>query len=414
MAIALSTTSEKCNVFDDPIFDNSIVSLHQHTYKPYGSPTYRNSDEIRIPVHFQDLILDISESYIYIEGKFTPAEAGKRCYLANNALAFLFDEIRYELGGEQVAIVRKPGITSAMKTMLSFGDSQNSVLLTYGWGLDEDKQDILDTTSHVFSGRLPLKYIMGFAEDYTKGIINVKQELILIIARSFKNCYIGEVDATLEINKIEWKIQHVVPEDRLKLKLMSRINKSPSFTAARVKIAYRMWDLYELPALRETSSDIWAIKTSTSLERPRYIIVGFQSTGNSDNSAKDATAFLHANVSDIRLYLNSNVYPYERWNLDFSKKLFGSAYYAYINFQRSYYSKEISEPMLTYGNFMNNPLFVIDCSHQSEAVKTSTVDIKLEFETRANKFPSNVKVFALILHDAMINYSALDGSVYLR
>ncbi|MGH9701538.1 MAG: hypothetical protein ACRD52_19055, partial [Candidatus Acidiferrales bacterium] len=183
----MMATSEKIEVFAEPITDNSIIGLQEHTYKPYGSPLFNNSDEIRIPVHFQDIILDISESYIYIEGSFKASDATKKCYLSNNALAFLFDEIRYEMGGEQVAVVRKPGVTTTLKTMVSARASQAKSLLTCGWGLDEAKQDIVDSRSHVFSGKLPLKYLMGFAEDYTRGIFNVKQELILIIARSFQN-----------------------------------------------------------------------------------------------------------------------------------------------------------------------------------------------------------------------------------
>lgn len=408
--MAVSTTSEKLEIFDEPIFDNSLVSLHEHTYKPYGSPSYKNSDEIRIPVHFQDLILDIANSYIYIEGKFTPTDGTKSCYLSNNALAFLFEEIRYEMGGEQVAVVRKPGITSTLKTMASFGEHQAKALLPCGWGLSATKQDILDTNSHMFSGKLPLKYLMGFAEDYTKGILNVKQELILIIARTYRNCYIGEVDANIEISKIEWKIRHIIPEDRQKLKLLSRLSKSN--TKSFVKVAYRMWDLYELPTLRETSSDIWAIKTSTSLERPRYIIIGLQNTSHFENRANDATAFSHADLNNIRLYLNSEVFPYERWNLDFSKKLYSAAYYAYENFQRSYYGKDMSEPMMDIGEFLKNPIFVIDCSHQADSLKSSTVDIKLEFETRKNKFPTNTKVYALVIHDAYLSYNIMDGSVH--
>ncbi|KAJ8914089.1 hypothetical protein NQ315_014285 [Exocentrus adspersus] len=144
---------------------------------------------------------------------------------------------------------------------------------------------------------------MGFAEDYTKGILNVKQELILIIiARSFQNCYIGEVDAQLEITKIEWKIRHIMPDDRVKLiKLLSRLNKGHK----KIKIPYRKWDLYELPALRDTSLDLWAVKTTISLEKPRYIIIGFQPIDHSDNKAKDATKFIHADINSIRLYLNA-------------------------------------------------------------------------------------------------------------
>ncbi|CAG9822153.1 unnamed protein product [Phaedon cochleariae] len=296
------------------------------------------------------------------------------------------------MGGEQVCLIRKPGITTTMKSMISYGETSTKFLDTVGWGLDENKQVILDSPSHTFSGKLPLKFLMGFAEDYNKGILNIKQELILIIARSFKNSYMGEVDANVTINKIEWKIRHVMPSDRQKLKLLNRLNKS---STAKIKLAYRMWDLYELPAIRETASDIWAIKTTSSLERPRYIIIGFQSSDNTDDRSKDATKFIHAGVNNIRLYLNSEVYPYERWNLDFDRKLDAVAYYAYENFQRSYYGKDMGEPMMSIEEFRKNPLFIIDCYHQPDAMKTSTVDIKLEFETRETKFPPNTKVRAV-------------------
>lgn len=397
--------SEKLEVFDEPIFDDSLLSLHEHTYKPYGSPQFNNSDEVRIAVNFQDLILDIANSYLYIEGSFTPTEENKVCYLKNNALAFLFDEIRYLLGGEQITLVRKPGITTTLKTMASFGKPRTQTLITSGWGLNANKQYLLDVASHTFSGKLPLSYLMGFAEDYSKGLVNVKHELVLIIARNFKNSYHGEVDANIKISKIEWKIRHIVPEDRQKLKILSRMKRN-----AIIKVPYRMWDLYELPALRQTSSDVWSLKTSTNLEKPRYVIIAFQNIGNYDNRQSDPTAFTHANVSDIRLFLNSSVYPYERWNLNFNNKLYAPAYYAYERFQTSYYNRT-AEPLMDYGEFLNNPIFVIDCSHQADALKTSTVDIKIEFETREQSFPANIKVYALIFHDAFITYNSLDGTV---
>lgn len=400
--------SEKLDIFDNPIYDSSVMSKHLHTYKPYGSPTYGNSDEIRISVNFQDLILDIADSYLYIEGKFTHNDATKKCYLSNNAMAFLFDEIRYEMGGEQIAVVRKPGITTTLKTIVSVGEKSARNMISLGWGLSETRQEIFDDTTNVFSGRLPLKYLLGFAEDYSRGVLNVKQELILTIARTFENCYVGEEQCSINIEKLEWKIRHIVPDDREKLRLLSRINKGQN--SARVKIAYRKWDLYELPSLRETPSDIWAIKTTSQLEKPRYIILGFQKVENSDNKAKDATLFTDAGIRDIRLYLNSEVYPYERWNLDFSKKLIAPAYYTYECFQETYYGRELNDPLMDIGEFFKNPVFVIDCNNQPEGIRSSTIDIKLEFEGN-KKFDKNIRVYALILHDAFLTYNALDGSV---
>jgi hypothetical protein len=405
----MSATSDKIEVFSEPIFDNSIVSFEEHTYKPYGSPSFKSSDEIRISINFQDIILDISESYIYIEGTFQPNDLTKKCYLSNNALAFLFDEIRYEMGGEEVANVRKPGITTTLKTIASVDSRQGKILINAGWGLSEKRQALVDKTSHVFSGKLPLRYLMGFAEDYNKGIFNVKQELILIMARNFTNCYMGDVDAEIKIDKIEWKVRHIIPDDRQKLKIMTRMNKG-----VNIQIPYRKWDLYELPTLRQTSSDVWALRTSTNLEKPRYLIIGFQNNDASNNRENDASQFIDADISDIRLYLNSTVFPYERWNLDFKKKLYGPAYFTYENFQNSYYGREGAHPLCDYEEYLTSPIFIIDCSHQPEAIKSSTVDVKLEFQTRESKFPADTKVYALVIHDSILSYNVLNGAVSIK
>ena len=156
-----------------------------------------------------------------------------------------------------------------------------------------------------------------------------------------------------------------------------------------IQIPFRKWDLYESPTLRQTSSDVWALRTSTSLEKPRYLIIGFQNNDQSNSIEKDANVFITADISDIRLYLNSTVSPYERWNLDFKKKLCGPAYFTYENFHGSYYGQEVGAgPLCDYAEFIIHPIFIIDCSHQPEDVKSSTVDVKLEFQTRESKFPA--------------------------
>lgn len=405
------TNSEKLEVFQEPVFDRSLVSLHEHTYKPYGSPSFGPADIIYIPINFQDLILDVSDSYIYVEGTFTPDDMSKVCAFSTNAFAFLFDEVRYLMGGEQIVVARNPGMTSHMKTMISYGLTHKAGLLATGWGLTTGNHEaVWDKTSKMFSGKLPLKHIMGFAEDYTKGILNVKQELVLVIARTFKNAYVGECEAAIQLTKIEWKIKHIVPDDKNKLKLLNRINKQS--LNARIKVPFRKWDLYELPSLRSTRSDVWAIKTTTSLERPRYVVIAFQDNNKVDNHTQHINDLSTADLNSVRLYLNNEVFPYERWNLDFDKKLYAAAYYAYEDFQRSYYEKDFVEPMMNIEDFRFNPMFVLDCSHQPDALKSSTVDIKLEFETRKNKFPDNTRVYALIIHDSCIAYNAFDGSVH--
>lgn len=397
---------ERLNVFGAPPFNNILVGLNEISHKPYGSPGYKPSDKITININFQDLVLDIASSYIYIEGTFESKDATKPCYLTNNALAFLFDDIRYQAGGEILGEVRNPGITSALKLLVS-SDDRNS-LLPMGWGLHKNEQSIIDAGSRVFSGKLPLKYLMGFAEDYTKAVINLKHELTLIIARSFNQCYGSETAgalAELTITKIEWRVKHLMLDDEHKLNMVNRLSSRP------IRMAFRSWDLYELPSLRQTKDDVWSVKTTTLLETPRYILLAFQR----DNATATTTSpinFSHVNISNIRVYLNSNVYPYERWNLDFDKNLYSSAYSCYVDYQSEYYNRpdHLCNPMLSYNKFKNLPVFVINCSHQSEAVSTSTVDLRIEFEA-TEKFPSGTRAYLLLLHDTLVDYNPTTGHV---
>lgn len=63
---------EKLDIFDESIFDHSVISLHEHTYKLYGSPNYGNSDMIRISMNFQDFMLDISIAIFISKGSSHP------------------------------------------------------------------------------------------------------------------------------------------------------------------------------------------------------------------------------------------------------------------------------------------------------------------------------------------------------
>jgi len=144
-------------------------------------------------------------------------------------------------------------------------------------------------------------------------------------------------------------------------------------------------------------------------ERARYVIVFFQ-TERKDNYKKDCTIFDHVDISDIKLYLNSETYPYESMNLNFAQKRCTELYRMYAEFQRTYLEKNCSEPLLNFTEFLSNPVFVIDCSKQNEALKSNTIDVKLEIQSDKN-FPQNTRAYCIIVHDRLLEYSPLSGNV---
>lgn len=398
------------NIGEHVVEDNQIVSIAEHSHPPYNNSSLNKSDEIRIPIQTQDSYTWPSRSCINITGKLTDDKNAVSTTLKfiNNGLLHLFEEIRYEIGGIVIDRVRNPGITSTIKGYASFNPKSAVFYENAGWN-HREYPNVLDEQGN-FNVSIPLHMVMGYFEDFKKILINTRQELVLLRSSTDLNAVITteeEVDEKpkIELNKIIWKMPHVQVSDEAKLQLMNYIDRG-----ADLDIPFRSFELHEYPVLRQTMSHTWNVKTSNQLEKPRWIIVAFQ-TDKKNKIAADMSSFDHCNLSNIKLYLNSNVYPYDNLNLNFDKRQWAILYEMYARFQESYYQKESSEPCLNLKQFKElAPLAVIDCSHQNETLKAGSVDIRLEFETNVN-VAANTSAYCLIIHDRLVTYNPLRSTV---
>ncbi|KAJ8688031.1 hypothetical protein QAD02_023826 [Eretmocerus hayati] len=200
---------------------------------------------------------------------------------------------------------------------------------------------------------------------------------------------------------------YVIPSDREKLNLLASIKK-----AGFLEMSFRTWELYEYPLLPATSRHVWTVKTSNQLEKPRYVVLAFQTSRKNQNLG-DASRFDNCDITNIRLFLNSQYYPYSNLNLNINNNQYSVLYDMYSSFQQSYYGRE-PQPLLNKRDFISNAaLYFIDCSMQNESLKTGAVDIRLEFEAR-NMFPANTSAYCLILHDRIVDYNPMTGDVRKR
>lgn len=380
-------------------YENTVTGYEYHTYKPYASCTYKNNDEIRIAISQQDIITAPFESTLYISGKIDAKKtdnSAAKVSLVNNAIAYLFDDIRYEIAGIEVDHTKNPGIASTIKGLLSTRDAEKVSLKNACWlGAGEN----LETNEFAFS--VPLKLLLGFAEDYKRMVVNVKQELILLRSASDHNAIVSN-DATscnVEITSLYWRIPHVSVVDTFRLKLLRMIEKDEP-----VDIPFRSWELHEFPSLPVNDRQNWTIKTTSQLEKPRYVVLAFQ-TDRKNQLKKDMSCFDHCDLTNVKLYLNSQSYPYDNVRGDMT--LF---YEMFARFQRSYYGTD-TYPCLDLNTFKTKtPLYVIDCSKQNDTIKSGPVDVRLEFDAKTN-FKANTAAYCLILHDSHLVYTLLTGTV---
>lgn len=403
---------EKLNLFTKAIYNDSVVREEFHTYGPH-TKSFDNSDEIEISINQQDAFISMHEAALFISGNYeeingsgtTPDTIGT-CTITNNAGLFLFESISFELNGKEIDRVKDPGMVCLIKALLSFNSNEMKGLSIAGWIIEGSSGlDTLNVTDKSFTFRIPLKFIFGLFNDY-KRVLRGRQTLRLVRSRNDVNCFKSSGTKTLKfkLNTIELKTKLTYPNDLIKLNLLSEINKDKP-----IVVPFRKWDFHELPALRTADSDIWAVKTTTTVERPRCIIVAFQ-TNKKDNVTEDVSGFDHLNITDLRVFLNGDVYPYENMNLNWEKWHYSEIYHSYVDFQSNFLGKSINEPYLSYASFKTQPLFVVDTSKQLEQIQSYTVDVKLEFRAAKN-FPTNTKAYCIIIHDSLYNYLPLTGIV---
>lgn len=411
--------SESLDINDSVDIDDSIVDWKLITHTPNGSPAFNSNDEIRIGCWQMNVITHPSESYLLIEGKLTAngaAPANDNVKFINNAMAFLFEEIKYYVAGVQVDCTRNLGITSTLKNHCSL-DYLNSLSLSHtGWNPDYKQTQLFGENGN-FQYCLPLKMVIGFAEDYQKIITGVSQELVLLRSSDHKNALLAAKTGAppvlpkveLNISKISWRIPYINVADIKRLEILRFIEQDLPIT-----IPFRSWELHEYPSLPQSDKHIWTVRSSSLLERPRFIIVAFQS-GRKNNYEKDNSIFDACDVESVKLFLNSTQYPYESVRSDFSGNLFSENYGMYRRFRSSFYSEEEQKILpghMTAKYFHSSaPIHVIDCSHQTEPIKSGALDIRLEFNMKKSITTNDVSAFCLILHDNILQYTPLTGII---
>ena len=113
----------------DPIpKDDSTESYFYIEYHPITGTNLNNSGgDIRISIKTQDVFVHPSESYLLIEGRLTKADGtayanADLVSLTNNAMLYLFKNIKYQLSGQVIESITNPGQATTMLGLLKYPD----------------------------------------------------------------------------------------------------------------------------------------------------------------------------------------------------------------------------------------------------------------------------------------------------
>jgi len=298
--------------------DESIEDYEYHSYEPITGTDLNRPGEIRINIETQDLFTHPSESYLVFDGKLVK-NADNAVYgdddvitLTNNAMMHLFNNIKYQLSGQEIESLFHPGQATTLLGLLKFPDDfQKSTGLHQLWYKDSGTDASIAGNNQnngfvarqeyiirkpdpkgTFSFRIPLKHIFGFCDDYEK--VCFKHQLTLV--RKGDNDAIfraAAVDAgKVVLSKLSWYMPHVTPNLQEQLALYKTIESKSS-----LPVGYRMVQCESIPVF-QTRNFTWRLSVKSDVEKPRWIIVAFQ-TDKSGNQQHNPSIFYHYNLTNM-------------------------------------------------------------------------------------------------------------------
>ena len=432
---------------DIPVDD----SIYEYEYKEYNpiTGTDFNRGSIVITIESQDIYTHPAESFLIIEGRLIKNTGNnyndnEYVTLINNAMMYLFSDVRYHLASHEIEVLQNPGHATTMLGLLKYPDDfTKSQGLNQLWFPDSETGDgEIDNNNVVNKGfelrhkhiikspnpkgtfgfKIPLKHFLGFCEDYKKILYGMQQRLTLTrtvytnaILRGYQTNAQGVKiyfdEGNVRIDNIRWFMPHVIPSDAYRLQLDKVIEKKE-----KIPFGYRMLQCDNIQVPENQKEFTWRLGVKSSPDIPRFIIVGFQSGKNNTQEGNPAI-FDHLFVRNIYVTLNAKRYPDINYNNDFTKNQYSRIYGDATLFRKKFFNMDelVSNSGVNPVDYKNIfPLYLFDVSKQSEKLKTSVSDIHIKASFNANPAggnnpPANTMAYAVIISDRLFHFVS-DGS----
>ena len=432
-------------ITEDIPVDDSIYEYEYKEYNPLaGNIGDLNRGSIVIVIESQDIYTHPAESFLIVEGELIKDDGTRyvnddEVALINNGIMYLFSDVRYHLASHEIEVLQNPGHATTMLGMLKFPDDfSKSQGLNQCWIKDTGAGDGNTTANGnegfklrrnyiinmpedengnsnkgKFNFKIPLKYFFGFCEDYRKTIYGMQQRLTLTrngdndaILR--RNAAVGGgavANGKVNLTKISWFMPHVIPSDAYRLQLDKIIERKE-----KIPVGYRMLQCDNIP-VPQGAPFTWRLGVKSSPDIPRFIIVGFQTGKNNDQTANPAI-FNHCDVRNIYVTLNAKRYPDIDYENNFKINKFSRIYGDAAAFRKKFYNMDelVSNHNINPVDYKNlYPLFVFDVTKQSEKLKTSVSDIHIKASFNGNNPQAGTIAYAVIISDRLFHFVS-DGS----
>ena len=322
----------------------------------------------------------------------------------------LFNSIKLETsGGRTIEYIDHCHPNLLMyKLLTSTGDEHES-----GFVRNQGNRDSHLKSDHIAAQRghmymmVKMSDLLGFVNDLEKIIYGLGFKLLLKRNNNDRALYRvnanpGAVanDGNIEIRDISWCVPSIDPSNDNRIIVQTGLSKKNNvdFSYYERKTFYR-----NVP---NATNFLFDLGMEGGLERPLYIIVGFENN-NVNEQNHDASTFDVMNVTECYCKIGSEFYPEDRMNINYGTNNYHEAFKEIVSFNKDYNGLPHNiKPYITHRTFKSNyRIYVFDTRYQRDHIGLQPIQLNFKFSAAV----ADVICHALVLTRKVISVNS-DGN----
>ena len=200
------------------------------------------------------------------------------------------------------------------------------------------------------------------------------------------------------LTDIRWVVPKITPSPLMRTTLLESVTSKK-----RIPVNFSGRNDQHVTVTENVHEFEWTINKSAKIAKPRWIIVGFQTDKNRTQEQNPAV-FDHINMTNAFVELNDERYPADDTTINVTTNDYVDFYDMADEFKREYYEFNhlIGGTQIDMSSYKRlYPLIVFDVRHQSELVRSATMNMKLYFKFSAN-VPARTNMYVVIISDRVL------------
>ena len=254
------------------------------------------------------------------------------------------------------------------------------------------------TTKGVFSFRIPLKCIFGWAMDYDRVVYGYNHELVLVRQSDYYALFrkAAATEGKIELKSITLHMPVVTPATNKRIELLEIVKaKSP----ISMNYRERRGMCIDIPTGMQTFD--WQLSTISLPKRPKYVFITFQDS-KLTNQTVNYGLFKNSNVGRMSISVNNTFFRlHEEEVCDFADNDFLEFYRSFVDTRQNLFGLDNRINMSHVSPSLYKSVYTIyafDLSKHREEIQDQTVSTTLHIYFKT-ALTSPLRCFVTVLCD---------------